>query len=78
MGPRGRDAGSVEIARYRYRYEAEMTAGRLADAGIPAFVFGDDIGGMYPGVASVGVRVAAEDVERARSVLTDSDESDSK
>lgn len=71
MASRGRSLETVEVARFRFRYEAEMAAGRLEDAGIPAFVFGDDIGGMYPGVASVGVRVTAEDVERAREVLED-------
>jgi hypothetical protein len=46
-----------------------MAAGTLADAGIPAVVVGDDVGGMYPGIMFVAVRVAAEDVENARAVL---------
>ena len=62
---------SVEIARYRFRHEAEMAAGRLVDAGIPVVVAGDDIGGMYPGVMSIGVRVARENEERARELLSD-------
>jgi len=62
---------SVEIARYRFRHEAEMAAGRLVDAGIPAVVAGDDIGGMYPGIMSIGVRVARENEERARELLSD-------
>ncbi len=66
---RGRDVDTVEIARFRYRYEAEMAAGRLADAGIPAVVVGDDAGGMYPGIMSVALRVAREDEERAREAL---------
>jgi len=62
---------SVEIARYRFRHEAEMAAWRLVDAGIPAVVAGDDIGGMYPGIMSIGVRVARENEERARELLSD-------
>ena len=62
---------SLEIARFRFRHEAEMAAGRLVDAGIPAVVVGDDIGGMYPGVMFVSVRIAREDEDRAREVLSD-------
>jgi hypothetical protein len=66
---REREAGLVEVARFRFRYEAEMAAGTLADAGIPAVVVGDDVGGMYPGIMSVGVRVVPEDAESARELL---------
>ena len=62
---------TVEVARFRFRHEAEMAAGRLADAGIPAVVVGDDAGGMYPGIMSVGIRVARGDEARAREVLTE-------
>ena len=64
-----RGVETIEVARFRYRHEAEMAAGRLADAGIPAVVVGDDVGGMYPGIMSVGLRVAREDEERARAAL---------
>lgn len=67
----GRGSDTVEVARFRFRYEAEMAAGRLLDASIPAVVVGDDVGGMYPGIMFVGVRVASEDEDRAREVLTD-------
>jgi hypothetical protein len=60
---------SIEIRRFRYRYEAEMAAGQLADAGIPAVVMGDDAGGMYPGIMPVALRVGDADAERAREVL---------
>ena len=46
-----------------------MAAGRLADAGIPAVVVGDDAGGMYPGIMPVAIRVAREDEARAREAL---------
>lgn len=68
----GRDVDTVEVARFRYRYEAEMAAGRLLDASIPAVVVGDDVGGMYPGIMGVVVvRVAREDEDRARELLTE-------
>lgn len=66
-----RRGDSVEIARYTHRHEAEMAAGRLVDAGIPAVVVGDDAGGMYPGIMPVAVRVAPEDEERAREALAE-------
>ena len=72
MGDRDRETGSVEVARFRFRYEAEMAAGKLADAGVPAVVVGDDVGGMYPGVMFVAVRVSRRDAERAREVLAES------
>ena len=61
----------VEVARFRFRHEAEMAAGRLADARIPAIVVGDDAGGMYPGIMSIGIRVARADEARAREVLAE-------
>ena len=64
-----RGVETIEVARFRHRHEAEMAAGRLADAGIPAVVVGDDVGGMYPGIMSVGLRVACKDEERARAAL---------
>lgn len=67
MSDRGLE--TIEIARFRFRYEAEMAAGMLEDAGIPAVVVGDDVGGMYPGVMSVGLRVARADAERAKETL---------
>jgi hypothetical protein len=69
VADRDRGTGTIEVARFRYRHEAEMAAGTLADAGIPAVVVGDDAGGMYPGIMFVAVRVAAENVENARAVL---------
>ena len=69
MSDRDRASDTVEIARFRFRYEAEMAAGTLADAGIPAVVVGDDVGGMYPGIMSVALRVGRGDAGRAREAL---------
>ena len=76
MSDRDRASDTVEIARFRFRYEAEMAAGTLADAGIPAVVVGDDVGGMYPGIMSVALRVGGEDADRAREALAAVSEAD--
>lgn len=68
----GRDLETIEIARFRYRHEAEMAAGLLADAGVPAVVVGDDIGGMYPGIRAIRLHVARENEARAREALKES------
>ena len=59
----------VEIGRYRWRHEAEMARGLLADADIPSTVVADDIGGAYAGIAPARLLVAPEDAERAREAL---------
>ncbi|MFN2382911.1 MAG: DUF2007 domain-containing protein [Gemmatimonadota bacterium] len=64
----------VEVARCRYRHEAEMAQGRLTDAGIPSWVFGGDIGGASPGVGSVRLVVAPADADRARELLQPDEE----
>ena len=66
-----RDVETIEVARFRYRHEAEMAAGLLADAGVPAVVVGDDAGGMYTGIMTVALRVAREDEARAREALAE-------
>lgn len=65
------DSGSVVVARFTYRHEAEFAAGFLADAGIPHSVLVDDHGGHVTLANSARVLVAAADVERARGVLRD-------
>jgi hypothetical protein len=65
----GRGVETIEVASFRFRHEAEMVAGLLADAGIPAVVVGGDIGGAYPGIGTISVRVARADEARAREAL---------
>lgn len=68
----GREAGApVEVARYRWRHEAEMALGILEDEGIPGAVLADDVGGVYPGIAGARLIVPSEHAERARVVLTE-------
>ena len=64
-------AGPVEVARFRWRHEAEMALGILEDEGIPGVVFADDIGGAYAGISAARILVSAEHAERARSVLAE-------
>ena len=61
-----------EVARFRYRHEAELAAGYLKDADIPASVIASDadpiqFGKHFGAPARVLVRV--EDADRARQVL---------
>jgi hypothetical protein len=70
----GRKAGaSVEVARYRWRHEAEMALGILEDEGIPGAVLADDVGGVYPGIGSARLIVPTEHADRARVVLAELD-----
>lgn len=68
-----REAGeSVEVARYRWRHEAEMALGILEDEGIPGAVLADDVGGAYPGVfGGARIVVSPEHADRARAVLAE-------
>ncbi|HUP20735.1 MAG TPA: DUF2007 domain-containing protein [Gemmatimonadota bacterium] len=69
--------GPVEVARYRYRHEAEMRRALLDDEGIDSVVVGDDVGGMYPGIfptGSIRLVVGPEDAERARTIVTEFDQ----
>lgn len=63
--------GPVEVARYRWRHEAELARGRLADAGIVSMVMADDAGGLYAGIAPARLLVAPESLGRARELLED-------
>jgi hypothetical protein len=74
-------SGPVEVARYRYRHEAEMRRSLLEDEGIDAVVVGDDAGGMYPGIfptGSIRLVVGPDDVERARAILAEFDSEESE
>ena len=67
-----RDAGApVEVARYRWRHEAEMALGILEDEGIPGAVLADDVGGLYPGIGNARLIVPAEHADRARVVIAE-------
>ena len=68
----------VAIETFVNRIDAELASSVLAASGIDAYVSPDDAGGVYPGVTGFGVRllVRAEDVERAKTVLSDAAELD--
>ncbi len=62
------------VARFHYRYEAEMAHGYLKSAGVDAALLIDDAGGMDVGLAFVNparLVVRADEEERARGVLVD-------
>ena len=66
----GREAGApVEVARYRWRHEAEMALGILEDEGIPGAVLADDIGRTYAGIGEARIVVPSSHADRARAVL---------
>ncbi|HEY7472931.1 MAG TPA: DUF2007 domain-containing protein [Gemmatimonadota bacterium] len=68
----GTEPGPVEVARFRYRHEAEMALGILEDEGIPGVVLADDGGGAYPGLLGrARVVVPTEHAARARAVLAE-------
>jgi hypothetical protein len=70
----------VRVGVYRYRHEAELAGGILADAGIPYRLLVDDAGGADLGLtmlhpASLWVR--AVDEEAARELIAwEEDDSD--
>lgn len=62
----------VVVGHYHYRHEAEYAQGVLESAGIEAFLFADDAGGMEVGLTFsnlVRLVVRAEDAEHALAVL---------
>ena len=71
MTARDRGDVPVEVARFQWRYEAEMALGILEDEGIPGVVLADDAGGAYAGIASSRLVVPAEYADHARSVLAE-------
>lgn len=65
-----------EIANYPSHHEAELAAGFLRDAGIPAITRSDDAGGWEPGltfVGSVRVMVGPDDWDQALEILQELD-----
>ena len=71
MTGRGPREAPVEVARFSFRYQAEMALGILEDEGIPGVVVADDVGGMYTGIAAARIAVPAEHADRARRVLAE-------
>jgi hypothetical protein len=64
----------VEIASFRYLHEAELAAGYLEDAGIPAACLGDPAGQIQYGKgfsSKARLLVRGADLEEARAVLED-------
>ena len=62
----------VEVARFRYRHEAELAAGYLRDAEIEVGVFMDDAGGAHGGMAFAAegrLLVGASERDRAVEIL---------
>lgn len=60
------------VARFNSRFEAEVVAARLRDAGFDPAVFADDAGGWEPQlamVATVEVRVPESEVAEAVEFL---------
>jgi len=61
------------IDHFTSRTDAELARSALADAGIPAYVSGDDAGGLHPelpfGVGGTAVVVPDEHDEEARRLL---------
>ncbi len=65
---------TMVVARFHYRYEAELAHGYLENAGVDSALYVDDAGGMDVGLAFVNparIVVRTEDEERAREVLMD-------
>lgn len=61
-----------QIASYSSHHEAELAAGFLRDAGIPAVTRSDDAAGWEPGltfVNSVHVMVPPEHTDRALALI---------
>jgi hypothetical protein len=64
----------IKIITFSSRHEAELAKGLLSINGINAVIFGDDAGGIQPGLSfSTGVQllVKEEDIEKAERILHD-------
>ena len=59
------------VARYPSRPQAELARARLEAAGIVSALHTDDAGGLFPNLASQGIRlvVADADLDRSQRVL---------
>jgi hypothetical protein len=70
------DAKLVAVGIYPNKIDAELAQGALEAADIEAMVTADDAGGLQPGLwVGEGVRVfvRAEDAERAKKILNESE-----
>jgi len=64
----------IKIMTYSSRHEAELAKGFLSANNIKAVIFGDDAGGVQPGLSfSTGVQLSVkeEDVEKAKRIIDD-------
>ncbi len=63
------------IASFREAYAAHIARAKLEAEGIPAFVADEHLVGVHPlysdAIGGVKLRVAEEDAERARSIVTE-------
>jgi hypothetical protein len=57
------------VAVFSHRYQAEMAAGYLRDAGVSVAIFADDGGGAYPLGTGAQVVVPREEADWAKDVL---------
>lgn len=67
------DPMTAVVARYHYRYEAELATGFLDDAVIESVLYMNDAGGMEVGLAfsnPARIVVRARDFARAQELLT--------
>jgi hypothetical protein len=68
----------VTLATFSNPIEAELAKGRLQDAGIPAFLYGDIGGSMFAGMSNlfgeIRLMVSATHAEEALRVLTDEED----
>lgn len=69
------DGGTVVVATFPHRHQAELARGFLSDAGLPAAVTADDGGGAFGAPLTFSrrsfatVRVNAGDAPEARRLL---------
>ena len=67
------DAKLVAVGTYSNKIDADLAQGALEAADIEAIVTADDVGGLQPALLlgkGVRVLVRAEDVERAKEILS--------
>ena len=67
------DAKLVAVGTYSNKIDADLAQGALEAADIEAIVTADDAGGLQPALLlgkGVRVLVRAEDVERAKEILS--------
>jgi hypothetical protein len=70
----GQSSGTVSLAQYRFRFEAEHVLGFLEQNGVDAVLWGDDVGGLNPAIGFVEafeIRVRHDQEASARELLED-------